>query len=236
MRCLIIQHVSREGPGLLEEVLVDNGWELDLRCMERPGAVLPPGIDGYDAMIVLGGYMGAYEEEAFPYLYQVQRLIREAAAAGVPTLGVCLGAQLIARAFGFHVGPNPVREIGWYRLELTPDGQDSPLFRGMPVEFPVFQWHGDTFDLPAGARPLARGDTCERQAFVYAGCVWALQFHLEVTPAMITEWAELYADELREFGGPDGETALVRDTIGRWEGMSPLREVFLANIEKLLRG
>lgn len=236
MRSLIIQHVKCEGPGLLEETLLGRGWSIDLRCMDDPGAALPPDLEGYDSLVVLGGPMGAYEEEVYPYLYKVQNLIREAAAVSKPTLGICLGAQLVARALGAHVGPNRVKEIGWYPLELTPDGQESPLFAGLGAVFPVFQWHGDTFDLPVGARLLARGESCVNQAFVYADCLWALQFHLEVTPSMVSEWSGLYREELVEFGGPGAADRMVDETARRWEEMLPVRERFLHNIECILRG
>lgn len=236
MRVLIVQHVSAEGPGLLQEVFSRQGWEPDLRCMDTPGTTLPVSLDGYHAYVILGGPMGAYEEDVYPYLYQVQRLIRQAVSAKIPTLGVCLGGQLIARALGAHVGPNRVREIGWYPVSLTEAGKGDPLFTGLPPEFLVFQWHQDTFDLPKGARLLARGESCLHQGFVYGDCAWALQFHLEVTPDMVTHWAEIYAAELVDFAGPTAVEDLVRETHGQWEKMRIFREQFFKNIEMVLRG
>ncbi|MDH7578583.1 MAG: type 1 glutamine amidotransferase [Bacillota bacterium] len=241
MRVLVVQHVICEGPGLLQEVLDQQGWRFDIRCMDQPGAFLPGGLDAYDAFIILGGPMGAYEEEAYPYLLRVQELVRKAVAIRLPVLGICLGGQLIARALGAHVGPHRVKEIGWYRVRLTPAGRVVPLFTGMPPEFEVFQWHGDTFALPVGAFLLAEGETCANQAFVYGpfargGYAWALQFHLEVTPEMIEEWARVYGEELEAFGGPGAAEALVRETETRWKRMRPWRERFLRNIEMVLRG
>jgi GMP synthase-like glutamine amidotransferase len=231
-----VQHVACEGPGLLADVLFQDGWELDLRCMDAPGAILPEKLEGYNALVILGGPMGAYEEEAYPYLYRVQQLIREAAGKRVPTVGICLGGQLIARALGAEVKPNPVKEIGWYPVRLTAAGRQAALFAGLPPEFPVFQWHGDTFALPEGAVLLAEGETCANQAFVYGGCVWALQFHLEVTPEMVANWAAIYAAELAAFAGPEAPAVLARETARIWEENRPQREVFLANLCLILAG
>ncbi|HHW40758.1 MAG TPA: type 1 glutamine amidotransferase [Syntrophomonadaceae bacterium] len=241
MQALVVQHVACEGPGLLEHVLVEKGWRLDIRCMDRPGAALPESLGNHNAFVILGGPMGAYEEEIYPYLLQVQELIREAVRMRLPTLGICLGGQLIARALGAKVEPNPVKEIGWYRVRLTPAGRLVPLFTGMPPEMPVFQWHGDTFALPKGALLLAEGDSCLNQAFVYGahvygGYAWGLQFHLEVSPEMIEEWAKLYADELVDFGGPGAADRLLQETRARWEKIRPFQELFLNNVEKVLRG
>ncbi|MEW6770834.1 MAG: type 1 glutamine amidotransferase [Bacillota bacterium] len=236
MRVLIVQHVACEGPGLLADVLFQDGWELDLRCMDAPEAILPEKLEGYNALVILGGPMGAYEEENYPYLRRVQELIREAVAGRVPTVGICLGGQLIARAFGAEVKPNPVKEIGWYPVRLTAAGRQAALFAGLPPEFPVFQWHGDTFALPEGAVLLAAGETCANQAFVYGNCAWALQFHLEVTPEVIGRWAAVYTKELVSFGGPDVPRLLAEGTARRWNAERPQRDRFLSNLCGVLAG
>lgn len=241
VQTLVIQHVACEGPGLLQEALEQKGWQLDIRCMDDPEAVLPENLDSFDAFVILGGPMGAYEEEVYPYLRQVQALIRQAVSGRLPTLGICLGAQLIARALGAKVAPNPVKEIGWYEVNLTPAGLLVPLFVGMPPSFPVFQWHGDTFALPAGSFQLARGEACANQAFVYGasttgGYAWGLQFHLEVTPSMVEQWASFYVKELTEFGGAGLAEAMLQETREIWERTQPWREQFLINLEQVLRG
>lgn len=235
VRILMIQHVVCEGPGLLAEVLGDKGWDLDVRVMDEPGTTLPDNLDNYEALVILGGPMGAYEEARYPYLFQIQNLIRMATIRRTPTIGFCLGGQLIARALGADVGPNPFKEIGWSHVHLTPAGIVNQLFANMPEMMAVFQWHGDTFSLPEGAVLLASGDVCRNQAFVYAGHIWALQFHLEVTPQMIASWSEIYCDELTRFGGPGAGERLVRNTEARWEGMRDWREQFLSNLSSLLR-
>lgn len=236
MRILIIQHVSGEGLGLLEDKLIDNGWELDTRSMYIPGSSLPGNLDGYDAFMILGGPMGAYEEAVYPYLYQVQELVREAAAKDIPTVGICLGGQIIARALGATVGPNPEKEIGWSFINLLREGKSSQLFYGLPAVLPVFQWHGDTFSLPQGAVLLASSEACQNQAFVYRDNIWALQFHLEVNLDMIKTWTAAYRDELNHFGGPGAAARLQRNTQARWEHMHSWREQFLNNLLAILQG
>jgi len=235
MRVLIIQHVACEGPGLLEDVLLRKGWEIDLRCMELPGTSLPADLNDYQAFIILGGPMGAYEEGIYPYLFKVQDLVRKAVDTGIPTVGICLGGQIVARALGADVGPNPIKEIGWSPVQLLPEGMKSPLFSDLPSIFSVFQWHQDTFSLPPGAVLLVKGEDCENQAFVYGGHIWAMQFHLEVTPAMIEQWTQIYKDELCNYGGPGAASVLVRNTNARWEAMLSWREQFLHNLDKVLK-
>lgn len=233
MRLLMIQHVAAEGPGLLQEVLEDKGWVLDIRRMDCPGTVLPADLDQHQAFIILGGPMGAYQEESYPYLQQVQLLVREALRRKIPTVGICLGAQLIAKALGAAVMPNRVKEIGWYHVSPTEQGRDSRMFANLPPKLAVFQWHGDTFELPEGALLLATGDSCHNQAFVVQNYIWGIQFHLEVTPAMIADWAELYKDELIDFAGPGAGSRLVHNSWCRWEGMQEWREQFLVNLLSL---
>ena len=234
MRLLMIQHVACEGPGLLADVLSRQGWELDIRYMDKSGTALPDNLDDYQAFIILGGPMGAYEEGRYPYLFHIQKLVRVAAKCNIPTVGICLGGQLIARALGADVGPNPTKEIGWYPVRLLPEGKASPLFHDLPPAFSVFQWHGDTFALPDGAVLLASGEACHNQAFVYANHIWALQFHLEVTPSMIASWSEIYVNELVNYGGPGAAALLMLNTQVRWEAMRPWREQFLSNLTAIL--
>lgn len=229
-RILVVQHVALEGPGLLSGALQQWGWELDLRIMEVPGTELPESLEGYRALLILGGPMGAYEEDRYPYLLRVEELIREGVEKAIPILGVCLGGQLIARALQAEVKPNAAREIGWYPIFLTPPGKASPLFAGFPDTFFVFQWHGDTFELPQGAVLLATGETCRNQAFLYGECALALQFHPEVTPDMIFSWTKAYAAELLEFGGPEFLAQVEEETQSWWQEGQTVREAFLRNL------
>jgi len=132
-------------------------------------------------LAVLGGPMNVYQYRDHPWLRKEKAFLEQAAAAGVPTLGVCLGAQLLADVLGAKIVQNSHVEIGWFPVRLTPEARDSALFGGLPHEFTAFHWHGDTFDVPPGAKRLAESDACQNQAFEYAGCVVGLQFHLEYT-------------------------------------------------------
>jgi GMP synthase-like glutamine amidotransferase len=236
LRALVVQNVAIEGPGLLQPAMEKEGWQLDIRVMDQPGAHLPASLDGYGAMVILGGPMNVYEEESYPYLRQVDQLIKEAIQKSLPVLGICLGGQLIAKALGAPVVRNPVPEIGWYKLRLTADGLKSPLFAGLPEEFFVFQWHGDTFALPSGVSHLAASEDCVNQAFSLGRHIFALQFHLEVNPEIINTWVEAYADELEEYGGPGAAGRLVQETAAVWEEYRQVAGQFLTNWMAILSG
>lgn len=199
-RALVIRNVEIEGPGLLADWFIGAGWALDLRRTDR-GDSLPDRLDDHDGLIVLGGPMSVHDQAEYPHLARAESLIREAVAVGVPTLGVCLGAQLVAKAMGAEVRPNAVKEIGCYPVRLTDDGQRDPLFVGLGPEVAVFQWHGDTFALPSGAALLATAPLCRHQAFRIGANAYGLQFHVEVTADMVESWAVAYREELATFNG-----------------------------------
>lgn len=150
--------------------------------------VLP--LDAAAGLVILGGPMNVDEVETYPFLLTELDWIRQAVDRELPLLGICLGAQLLAKALGNRVYHNPVKEIGWYEVELLPAARDDRLFGGRgPVET-VFQWHGDTFDLPEGAVHLARSASCPSQAFRVGQSAYGVQFHVEMTPRLIDEWLE----------------------------------------------
>jgi GMP synthase (glutamine-hydrolysing) len=173
---IVIRHVYFEGLGSFESVLEDH--DVVIRYVEA-GIDHITSIDPEtaDLLIVLGGPIGACEDDNYPFLKHELGLLRQRLAAGRPTLGICLGAQMIARALGARVYPAPRKEIGWSRLILTDAGRKSPLRH---LETPVLHWHGDTFDLPEGATALASTETCVNQAFSIGSNLLALQFHPEV--------------------------------------------------------
>jgi GMP synthase (glutamine-hydrolysing) len=136
----------------------------------------------------MGGPMNVEDYARYPFLLNELNLIENVLKEGKPVLGICLGAQLIAKALGGRVYPNQYKEVGWYPVSLTEEGMKDPLFAGVPSHFDVLHWHGDTFDLPDGAIHLARSQRCEVQAFRWGYSTYAIQFHLEVTPQMVREW------------------------------------------------
>jgi len=233
VRALVVQNVALEGPGLLAGALAGAGWELDIRLMEDRRIHLPPDLAGFDALVVLGGPMGANDDAAHPYLPRVVALIRDAAQRAIPALGICLGAQLMARALGGAVYRNPVPEIGWYRVALTEAGRTASLFAGLPDELTVFQWHGDTFDLPAQAVHLAASEDCPHQAFSFRDRLFALQFHLEVTPEIIDSWLAAGPDELERCTTVAQTQTRTREL---WPAYREQAAVFLANIVRLMGG
>ena len=221
MRVLAFRHVPFEGLGLIEPVLRARHIEVEHADLYRAGAALPD-IAAYDALIFMGGPMSVNDD--LPDLRQEMECIRLAMAQRQPVLGVCLGAQLIARAAGATVRRNPTKEIGWYELRFTDAAANDRLFHGLSRET-VFHWHGETFDLPPGAELLASSALCRNQAFRIGEEVYGLQFHLEVTPDMIANWCvqdENCADvrELESVIDPYFNASrleeLARTVFGRW--------------------
>ncbi|MGA0332708.1 MAG: type 1 glutamine amidotransferase [Kiritimatiellia bacterium] len=191
MQAQIFQHVPFEGPGRIGNWLTQNGYESFTTHFYLGES--PPKITEVDLLIVMGGPMSVNDEDSYPWLKREKAFIREAVNAGIPVLGICLGAQLIASALGARVYPNPVKEIGWFPVFGKP--VDSP-FR-LPEELTALHWHGETFDLPPGARLLASTPECRNQAFLLEGKkVLGLQFHLETTPESMDSLIENCRDEL----------------------------------------
>jgi len=158
-----------------------------------------PAIGGADLLIVLGGPIGVYETDAYPFLSKEIALLEKRLAKNLPILGICLGSQLIASALGARVYAGPVKEIGWGKVALTPEGAASCLAPLGEAEGVVLHWHGDTFDLPAGATRLAFNGNYENQAFSY-GNTLALQFHAEADPRRLEEWYVGHTVELAAVG------------------------------------
>lgn len=172
-----LQHVPFEGLGTIENWVRGGGHSLGATHFYRGDSL--PRIDVVDLLVVMGGPMNIYEEADYPWLAAEKRFIEQAVIAGRRVLGICLGAQLIADVLGAKVYANADKEIGWFPIEKM---QSAPeLFSAFPQRIEVFHWHGDTFDIPAGAVLAARSAGCANQAFVYDGRVVGLQFHLETT-------------------------------------------------------
>ena len=234
-RFLVLQHIACEPPAAFEDELRSRG--LDLERVELDEGESAPDWRGFAGTIVMGGPMGAYEDEAHGWLGDEKRMLREAVEAGHPVWGVCLGAQLLAAALGASVYPGPEAEVGLLDVELTDAAADDPVFAGAPRRFPTLQWHGDTFDLPPGATLLASSPAYENQAFVYARA-YALQFHLEVSPELAAEWGEVpaYAASLEAIKGPGALDRMVEEVTENADTTLPLaRELFGRWLEHVAR-
>ena len=192
---LVLQHIACEPPAAFEDELRSRGLDL-VRVELDEGDPLPDWRD-FPAIVVMGGPMGAYEEADHHWLADEKRLLREAVAADVPVWGVCLGAQLLAAALGAGVYRGERPEVGLLPVALSPAAAADPVFGAAPSSFPTLQWHGDSFDLPAGATLLASSPVYPNQAF-RIGRSYGIQFHLEVTLELATEWGDVpaYADSL----------------------------------------
>ncbi len=203
---LVLVHDADAGPGYLGEALTAAGLEMHL-VDPVAGEALPP-LAGWSAVVALGGHMGAYEDEAHPWLAPEKRLLAEAAASGTPTLGICLGCQILATALGGRAYPGSGREVGVVRLDLTAEGRADPVVRHL--DGPVAVSHADTWDLPPGATLLAASGRY-RQAF-RRGSALGLQPHPEVSPEPFARWtrAKPAAELARDGIDPEAAIAAVR--------------------------
>ena len=186
-KLLVFQHVGHEILGTLNPLLKRAGFRIRYVNFGRhPDA--QPSLDAYHGLVVLGGPMSVYEDHRFAHLVTEMKMIEDAMQRNLPVLGICLGTQLIAKTLGADVYSNEQKEIGWYDLHITPDAGQGSILESLGATEIVFQWHGDTFDIPAGAVHLAASPLCVNQAFSYGDKVYGLQFHLEVDEAMIRRW------------------------------------------------
>lgn len=179
---LICRHDPNDTIGLLEDIL--QYFSLDYQLFDY-FRITPTFQGEYAALIVLGGSQSANDPS--PWLANEYRLIERTLAQRKPVLGICLGAQMLAKTLGATVTANPVPEIGWFPIHPTPDAASDPLLQHVN-HTPLFHWHAETFQLPRSAQHLAFSDRCEHQAFRYGDTAWGLQFHLEITPEMLHRW------------------------------------------------
>jgi GMP synthase (glutamine-hydrolysing) len=201
MHVLVLQHIACEPPGVYEEVLRERGGRV--HRVELDEGEEPPDPLAFDALVVMGGPMGAYEEAEHPWLGDEKRLLGRAARAGMPVFGACLGAQLLADGLGGRAYQGQAPEVGVLDVRLTDEGRADPVTSGLPSEFPTLQWHADTFDPPPGAVVLASSPAYAHQAFRWGAATYAVQFHLEVTGRMAREWGAVpaYAASLENVRG-----------------------------------
>ncbi len=186
MRVLATIHLGSEGPGTLGSYLENAGVEL-VPVLLYEGEHLPENANGFDAIVSMGGPMNVYQEEEYPFLAEETTFLRNAINADIPVLGVCLGAQLIAKAAGAEVALAAAKEVGWCRVSLTNAGREDVLFQGLPETLEVLQWHEDMFHVPEGGQLLASSEACANEAFRYRNA-FGLQFHLEITDEILKDW------------------------------------------------
>jgi GMP synthase-like glutamine amidotransferase len=197
---LFIKHIDIEGPGTIADFLDDNALPYTVVDLSQ-GDKVPKWAKAFRTVICLGGPMNVYEEEEYRFLKDEDILLKRIVEEEVPFLGICLGAQLIAKATGARVTKNPEKEIGWHKIVLSDHGLKDDLFKDLPEVFKVFQWHGDTFGIPSGGKRLAFSELCQNQALQCGRNIYGIQFHVEVTKDMIVRWADAYTKELESLKG-----------------------------------
>lgn len=230
-KILVFQHVPYEPLGTLDPLLKEAGFRIRYVNFGRDPESRPS-LDGYEALIILGGPMNSDQIETYPNLITEVEIIREAVDRGKSVLGICLGAQLLAKALGGSVVRNKTREIGWYDVELTAAGASDPVLSTFETRQQVFQWHEDGIELPTGTHHLAASEHSKVQAFRHGEQAYGFQFHLEVNESLIDRWLTVPANQATlqdEAGRIDADyirrqssesiaalEALSRDTFSRW--------------------
>ncbi|GIX02232.1 MAG: hypothetical protein KatS3mg112_1169 [Thermogutta sp.] len=231
-RVVIFQNAPGEPPGQIADFLMWGGVDCEILPLYSH---VPKDLDWENlaGLVALGGPMNVDEVDKFPYLAREKEWLTQAVRREIPVLGICLGAQLLARCLNARVYPNPVKEIGWYEVSFTPATASDALFSGVPWRGVVFQWHGDTFTLPEGAFLLATASDCVNQAFRFGTCAWGLQFHLEVTPALVEAWMDSAeaSGELAQLGL--SKTKILEETRRQFGRMQRLAEVVFPRFARL---
>ncbi len=196
MQIHYLQHVNFEGPGIILNWVKQKKHNISSTKFYLNESL--PDISSFDFLIIMGGPMNIYDERTFPYLSEEKLFIKEAIKKGIPVLGICLGAQLIADVLGAKIKKNKEKEIGWFPISTTKNSYDNELKKIITTNNPVFHWHGDTFEIPNGAIRLAENNVCENQAFLYNTNVFALQYHLEVTKNSLQQLIKNSSHELTD--------------------------------------
>jgi GMP synthase-like glutamine amidotransferase len=230
--CLVVEHAAAESSYAVGEAVRSAGVSLE-RCRVHAGEAPPRDAGGFDGLIIMGGPMSAGSDAGFATRKAEVALIEDAVARGIPVLGVCLGAQLLAVAAGAAVyqGGRGL-EIGWAPVSLSRGAHDDPLLAGLPESWTVLHWHGDTFDLPPGAVHLASSERYTNQAFRLGGNAWGVQFHIEVDRDAVDAFALAFPDEAATVpggvAGPVADAALAT--------LRPLRDQLCGRFAALVAG
>ena len=224
MSVLICKNISKEGPGTIEGFLGSRGIPFTVADLSRGDAV--PDTEPFTTLIMMGGPMSVNEDDIYPYIKEEERLVRDFIARDKGVFGICLGAQIMAKALGAKVYKGAEKEIGWYDIELSESGLQDPLMQKLAAhlqagdlrrKFKVFHWHGETFDIPRDAVRLAGSDLFPNQAFRYGSKAYAFQFHIEVEKETVYDWLKDEAVDL---------DAIKRDTEELYEVYSAKAQSF----------
>jgi GMP synthase-like glutamine amidotransferase len=220
MRVLIVENMKNTHHGQVGVALAEAGAELDVA---RPwnGELLPARPEGHDALVVFGGEQSAIDDDTHPYLPSLAKLMRAFGDSGRPVLGICLGSQILARAYGAANLLGAAPEFGWHRVALSDAAVDDPVLAGVSRSFPIFQWHSDTFTLPDGAVRMASNSAVENQCFRIGRAAYGMQFHFEANREVVEKWNAEFSELLdrkhpewlphyapvANLHGPDADTA-----------------------------
>ncbi len=222
-KVLILLHAESEGPGTLGTFLEARAAQVQILRLFA-GEKIRRKPEELAAAVSMGGPMNVYEEDRYPFLREETQFLQRAVAAGLPVLGVCLGAQMIAKACGARVRKSPQKEVGWFEVSLTRAGRLDPLLAGLPETFWVLQWHEDMFEVPEGGRLLASAAGCPHQAFRCRNA-YGLQFHVEATREMLSEW----------FGGREDGRKILEAFDHREQGLALLAERIYSSFWSLVK-
>jgi len=231
MRVHFLQHEAFESPASIVDWASARGYSFSGTHLYK--GETPPRPYEVDFLVVMGGAMNIHEEEKHPWLAMEKNYIGECVERGVRTLGVCLGAQLLADVLGGRVTRNEHKEIGWFPVSRTPDGAKSPYFSHLPDTFDVMHWHGDTFSIPRGCKHLATSEACANQAFSFEAHALGLQFHLEFKRDSVDRMLENCGDELREAQYVHSAERIRTDCLARLDGTNKMLDGILDIMVKL---
>jgi GMP synthase (glutamine-hydrolysing) len=233
-KLLVCQHVPYEPLGTLDPKLRRSGFRIRYVNFGRDPHMRPT-LEGYAGLVVLGGPMSVDEVDRHPHLATEMELVLEAVDRQIPVLGICLGAQLIAKALGAAVRAGAKKEIGWHDVALTDVAGSDPLLGHLARETRLFQWHGDVFDLPDGAVHLASSERCAYQAFRHGSNVYGFQFHLEVDEPLIERWLRVPAhhDDLERLAAEVDPDAIRRETRERIADLHETADLVFGELVRL---
>jgi GMP synthase (glutamine-hydrolysing) len=227
MRMAVLQHVEFEGPAAIADWAAEREFPLRLFRLHRDTAL--PSLSDFDMLTVMGGPMSANDEAQLGWLGPEIALVREAITANKTVLGICLGAQIIAKALSARVYPGSAKEIGWFPVQQT---GSHPFFDGLPDSFTPFHWHGETFDLPHGAKLLAKSKVTETQAFAVGPRVLGLQFHMEATEESVRTLLKGAAHEIGD-GAFEQQPAAILANLNQCAHLRPLLDTVLDRLAGL---